>query len=126
MVLVYNIIELVDGGYTEQSKIEGLDYYSKYGKTIFSELKGSAVVQRGGFQVEDASLATSRIAGLYSMNYNLQSNSVNGIGAFAFMPIGSQDTLLIKTNTSGTFTELQRNEVDYSQVSDFVKNSAKK
>lgn len=121
-----NIIELVDGPYTAQSKIDGIDYYAKYGQTKFDEVKGSAIGQKGLFQVDKTSLATNRIAGIYSMNYDLPSNTVNGVGAFAFVPTGSQNTLLIKTTTSGTFPEPQKNEVDYSQVSDFIKNSGKK
>jgi hypothetical protein len=121
-----NIIELVDGPYTAQSKIEGIDYYAKYGQTKFDDVKGSAVGQKGLFQVDNTSLATNRIAGIYSMNYDLPSNALNGVGAFAFVPTGSQNTLLIKTTTSGTFPEPQKNEVDYSQVSDFIKNSGKK
>lgn len=121
-----NIIDAVDGNYTDQSKLQSIDYYAKYGQTKFNDLKGSALGRNGLFQVDKTSLSTNRIAGIYSMNYDLPSNTVNGIGAFAFVPMESQNTLLIKTTTSGTFPEPQKNEVDYSQVSDFIKNSAKK
>ncbi len=119
-----DVIKIVDSNYTKDSKLTNIDYYMRYGKTLFDSLKGSMLVSKGIVRMENASLVSSRLAGVYSMNYNFLTNEVNGVGAFAFIPIDSKDTLMIKTKTIGKLPSPQNNTVDYKQVTDFVKKTA--
>jgi hypothetical protein len=119
-----DVIKVVDSDYTKDSKLKSIDYYMRYGTTVFDSLKGSMLINKGIINIDNASLVTPRLAGVYSINYNFLDNSANGAGAFAFIPTNGKDTLMIKTKTIGKLPNPDNNTIDYKQVTDFVKKTA--
>ena len=121
-----DVIKVTDSDYTKDSKLANVDYYMHYGKTVFDSLKGYMLFNKGIIKVDNASLTTHRLAGVYSMNYNLFANEINGVGAFAFIPVNSKDTLMVKTKITGDLLKPQDNTVDYTEVTAFIKKAAVK
>jgi len=119
------LVEIVDGNYTNNSKLQGVEYYSKYGSTTFDVLKGTIVINDGLVSIDNANVNDSRLAGLFSANYDLGSKTVNSAASFAFIPSGSTQSLTINMKTDGNIAN-SNSEVDYSQVSEFINSSGKK
>lgn len=118
-------IEALDGAYTLESKLNALDYYMKYGTTFFDTIKGSMKIQKGVVSMSNASLQNKRFTGVYSMNYDLISKTINGAGAFAFIPANQTESLIIQTKTSGSLANPQTSAVDYTKVVEFLKTPSK-
>lgn len=121
-----NIIDVVDGDYTVESKLKAIDYYKNYGEMLLDSLKGSMMIKNGLVQIGNATINSKRIAGVYSLNYELYSKAISGAGAFAFIPtIGSNNnSIVINTQTYGTLPNPQINDVNCDKVIEFVKSNS--
>lgn len=120
------LVEIVDGNYTNNSKLQAIEYYSKYGSTTFDVLRGTIVINDGLVSIDNANVNDSRLAGLFSANYDLGSKTVNSAASFAFIPSGSSQSLTVNMKTDGKIENPTENTIDYSQVSEFINSSGKK
>lgn len=120
------IIEITDGEYTTESKLQGVDYYSKYGKSLFDSMTGSMNIIDGVVKMDNIKLTNNRVSGLSSINYDLASRAVSSVGAFAFIPAASTDQLTITTKTHGKLPTPKENTIDISKVEEFIKKPQNK
>lgn len=120
------IIEIVDGQYTADTKAQSVEYYTSNGSTTFDLLKGQIGINHGLINIDNASISDKRLAGLFSMNFDLPSKSIESMSSFAFIPSGFTKTLTINFKTSGNIKNPSENTVDYKTVSDFITPTSKK
>ncbi len=120
------IIEIVDGQYTADSKIQNIEYYINNGSTAFDTLKGRMVINRGLINIDNANMTNQRLAGVFSMNFDLPSKNIESASSFLFIPYGFTRSLAMNFTTSGNIQTPTANTVDYQAVSDFIKPTSKK
>ncbi len=115
------IVQITDGDYTKESKLQAIDYYSQYGQSVFDTMTGGISIVNGLVKIENMELKTKRISGAASVNYDLTSKDMSSMGAFAFIPINSTKTIIITTKSSGKLPVFKENIVDISKVKEFIK-----
>ncbi len=114
------IVSTLDNDYTVDSKVQSINYYTKYGSTLFDEISGGISLQKSIAKIDNIQLKNSRIAGVYSAYYNLNSKSINGVGVFSFIPISGSKAITVQIKGKGTIHNMQNFEVDASEAINYA------
>jgi hypothetical protein len=108
-------IEILEGSYTKASKRKALDYYSQYGSTAFDKLKGSIDINNGIMLAQNILLNNSRIAGAYSLAYDLSSEEMKGLGQFAFINKLTKEEFRVKAEVANK-NNIRTSKVDLTSL----------
>jgi len=101
------------------AKLERLKYYSKYGETEFTDLKGRIDFVNGLAGFEDFVFENNRAKGIYVGRVNYINNIVNSIARISFIPTGFNTVLTIDMTSKGQLAN-QTFAANMTEISKFL------
>ncbi len=105
-------------------KLQRVNYYVKYGETLFDNIKGSIKIHNGIASFENFILENNRVGGAFAAKYDIYNNEINSILKFSFIPINRPTPLEFQFTSKG----LMPNPIttaDVAKLIDYISLRAK-
>ncbi|MFV9950822.1 MAG: AsmA family protein [Candidatus Midichloria sp.] len=103
-------------------KIARINYYSNYGSSFFSNMKGSIDIKGSLLSFNNVELSNNRISGAMAARYDVLSQMLNSIAKYSFIPIGVSSPITFDVKSMGQMPKLNT-EFDITQVINFVSST---
>ena len=83
------------------------DYYSKYGNTVFSDLKASIDINGPVANIKECSLMTAQASGSLAANYDFKDKSAQALVKYAFISSANSTPLSIEFQGDGNLNNMK-------------------
>ncbi|WP_039457144.1 AsmA family protein [Candidatus Jidaibacter acanthamoebae] len=100
-------------------KLKRLDYYAKYGESLFDKVKGRIKINNGIASFEDFTLENNRVGGAFAAKYDIYNNVINSIVRFSFIPINRPTPIEFQFTSKGAMSNLTTTR-DLAKLTEYV------
>lgn len=100
-------------------KKKRLEYFSKYGESLFDNIKGKISISGGMADLTNFTLENNRASGSFSARYSILHKLINSICRFSFIPIGTAKPLNIQYTIKGHLDALEQ-EASLTELQNYV------
>lgn len=109
------IVEFSESTLDTLDKMKSIQYYTKYGNSLFDTVKGSIKIANGIIDFSDFILKNSRVSGVSAVRYAIFSKMFSSIERYSFIPIGRNDRLILTIQSKGALNK-PTTEVNFDEL----------
>ena len=118
------IVKVTENRQPLENRIKALNYYLVNGVTVFDDVKGSLIIEKGSGLFKDVYFSNARVSGAYSAKVDLKNNLIGSLAKISFIPSGQATPLSIDFSSNGRLDQLQTT-MNLDQVNQYLIDQAR-
>ncbi|MFN5382228.1 MAG: AsmA-like C-terminal region-containing protein [Alphaproteobacteria bacterium] len=118
------IVKVTENRQPIANKITALNHYLTNGTTVFDDIKGSVIIDRGMGLFKDVYFSNARVSGAYSAKIDFKNNLIGALAKISFIPSGQVTPLSIDFSSNGKIQSLATT-INLDQVNQYLLDQAR-